>query len=56
MPPKSLKKLTPDEAALLPIAARLEAIVRQYAALPPPAEQMQVFWNNKVVLELVCCL
>jgi hypothetical protein len=45
--------LTADEAALLPIAARLDLIVKAYAALPPLSEQMQDFWNQKVALELV---
>jgi hypothetical protein len=56
MHPKTLEKLTPDEAALLPVAARLAEIVREYAALLLVSEfsnELQVFWDTNVAREIV---
>jgi hypothetical protein len=53
MPPKDYTKLTEDEAVLLPVAARLVEIVKQYVTLSDLSDDMRYYWNKKVGSELV---
>jgi hypothetical protein len=41
-------ELTADEVTLLVVAARLAALVKEYAELPPLTEEIQFFWDGKI--------
>ena len=49
MSEQSPSHLTADEVTLLVVAARLDALVKEYAELLTFTEGVQTFWDEKIV-------